>query len=67
MLKKYFSLCKKIKKKTLHVQRKMFEITASGETDNNMFALVLDQSLVNCTTNKNIPYESLKLNQSKGW
>lgn len=54
-------------KKTIHAQRKMFEVTENEETDNMMFNIVLDQSLMDFIKNKKNPFESLIKNQSKGW
>lgn len=54
-------------KKTLHAQRKTLEeAAASDETDNSMFELVLDQSLMNFIKNKEISFD-LNTKQSKGW
>ncbi|XP_071123132.1 uncharacterized protein [Mytilus edulis] len=64
--KKVFLTLQKIKI-TLHTQRKKFEETATDETDNNMFELVQDQSLLNFIKNKQIPFEILNRKQTKGW
>lgn len=63
--KQVFLTLQKIRK-TLHVQRKLFEEAANDETDNLMFELVLDQSLMNVFENKEIPFD-LNTQPSKGW
>ncbi|CAC5391954.1 unnamed protein product [Mytilus coruscus] len=65
MLNKYFSLCKKSRKRyTLSEKYSRRRLVMKPI---NMFELVLDQSLMNFIKNKKIPFESLKRKQSKGW